>query len=247
MSNFSDRLNEAMSELMTTSWDEEELVEVPRTADVKLSDGAARVEAAYLYADLADSTLLQKRYKDTFAAKVIRMFLNGSSQIIRENGGAIKSFDGDRVMGVFTGGQRRNNAANAALKINWLVSQSINPIVAKRLDDTKTKQKWTVQHGVGIDAGEAFIVRAGVRNSNGETTHNDLISVGRAPNVAAKLSANRDLGAGPSIVTAEVYSYLAESQRLGGADKQPMWSGPYQLEAGPHSLEVYASTWWRKP
>lgn len=247
MSKFSDRLNETMSELMTTPWDEEELDEVPRTADVNLSDGAARVDVAYLYADLTDSTLLQKRYKDTFAAKVIRMFLNGSSQIIRKNGGGIKSFDGDRVMGVFTGGQRRNNAANAALKINWLVRQSINPIVAKRLDDTKTKQKWTVRHGVGIDAGEALIVRAGVRNSKGEKTHNDLISVGRAPNVAAKLSANRDLGAGPSIVTAEVYSYLSEAQRLGGVEKQSMWTGPHQLDAGPYSLEVYASTWRRVP
>ena len=247
MTTFSDRLTDSMSSLMTIPWDEEATDEVPRTADVKLADGAARVEAAYLYADLAKSTLLQKQYKDTFAAKVIRMFLNGSSQIIRENDGHIKSFDGDRVMGVFTGGQKRNNAANAALKINWLVGQCINPIVAKRLDDTKTTAKWTVRHGVGVDVGEAFIARAGVRNASGETTHNDLISIGRAPNVAAKLSALRDLGRGPSIITSDVYSHLSESQKQGGPDKEPMWTGPHEQLVGPHLLNLYASTWRRTP
>ena len=247
MSTFSDKLTKSMSTLMTTAWDEEKSDEVPKTADVKLADGAVRVQAAYLYADLAESTLVQKRYKDTFAAKVIRMFLNGSSQVIRENHGRIKSFDGDRVMGVFTGGSKCNNAANAALKINWLVSECINPIVTKRLDDTKTDAKWTVSHGVGVDVGYAFISRAGVRNSAGETTHNDLISVGRAPNVAAKLSALRDLGKGSSIITSDVYGYLAESQKLGGKDKDSMWTGPHLQSVGPYTLSLYASTWWRRP
>lgn len=247
MSAFSEKLTAAMSTFMTTAWDEVESDEVPKTANVTLSNGAVRVEAAYLYADLAESTLLQKLFKDTFSAKVIRMFLNGSSQIIRENNGHIKSFDGDRVMGVFTGGSKRNNAANAALKINWLVSECINPIVAKRLEDTKTDTKWTVSHGVGVDVGEAFISRAGVRNSGGETTHNDLISVGRAPNVAAKLSAVRDLGKGPSIITSDVYDYLKDSQKLGGSNKEPMWTGPYSKSIGPHTMSLYASTWWRRP
>ncbi|MGD9961089.1 hypothetical protein [Nocardioides sp.] len=247
MSAFSDKLTQSMSTIMMTPWDVDEEDEVPKTAEVKLSDGAVRVEAAYLYADLGESTLLQKRYKNTFAAKVIRMFLNGSSQIIRENHGQIKSFDGDRVMGVFVGGSKRNNAANAALKINWLVSQSINPIVAKRLDDTKTDAKWTVSHGVGVDVGEAFIARAGVRNSKGETTHNDLISIGRAPNVAAKLSAVRNLHKGPSIITSDVYDYLKDAQKLGGADKEPMWTGPHRKSVGPYTMSLYASTWWRQP
>lgn len=247
MTTFSDRLHKSMDTLMQTVWDETTSDEVPKTADVKLVDGAVKVEAAYLYADLARSTQLQKTYLPRFAAKVIRMYLNGASQIIRQSGGHIKSFDGDRVMGVFVGGAKRNNAANAALKINWLVSESINPLVEKRLADTKTTQKWTVSHGVGIDVGEAFIARAGVRNSGGETTHNDLISIGRAPNVAAKLSAMRDLNKGPSIITAEIYSYLNDSQKFSSASKEALWTGPHRRSVGPYNLDLYASTWWRTP
>lgn len=80
------------------------------------------------------------------------MYLNGTSQIIRNNGGSIKSFDGDRVMGIFVGGNKRNTAAKTALQINWLVSQCIAPIVKERLKDQTTK--WTVTHGVGVGVGE---------------------------------------------------------------------------------------------
>lgn len=202
MSTFSDELHQSIKKLMTTAWDESTSETVPRTSDVKMADGAFRVEAAYLYADLAESTLLQKTYKDTFAARVLRMYLNGACQIIREGGGTIKSTN---------------------------------------------SMQWTVKHGVGIDAGEAFVTRAGVRNSSGETTHNDLISVGRSPNVAAKLSADRDLRKGPTIITAEVHSYLNHKQ-LYAADGRSMWTGPHHADVGPYkNMDLYASTFWRRP
>ena len=235
-----------MRHLMFDTWDERTSDEVPRTADVKLADGAVRVDACYLYADLASSTLLQKQYRDTFAARVVRMYLNGATQIIRANKGQIKSFDGDRVMGVFTGGYRRNNATRAALQINWLVSKCINPLVAERLAASDSTP-WSVKHGVGIDDGETFIARAGVRNSSGETTHNDLISIGRAPNVAAKLSADRDLGCGSLLITHEVYRVLKDEQKYGNGDQSPMWTGPHALAVGPYKLDIYASTWVWKP
>lgn len=247
MSTFSDELTTAMTTLMSTEWDESTSDAVPKTQDVALRNGAVRVEAAYLYADMAESTLLQQAYKDTFAAKVVRMYLAGASQIIRKNGGSIKSFDGDRVMGVFVGSRKRNDAAKTALQINWLVSQSINPIVEARLEGTKTSRKWTVTHGVGVDVGQAFIVRAGVRNATGETTHNDLVSIGRAPNVAAKLSAMRDLALGPLLITSDVYGWLGEEQKEGGDPKRSMWTGPHTTGVGPYSLDLYSSTWRWQP
>jgi len=245
VSTFSDKVTESMQTLMDTAWNETAGTTVPKTTDVALKNGAVRLEAAYLYADLGQSTMLQKYFKDWFAAQVIRMYLNGTSQIIRHNGGSIKSFDGDRVMGIFVGGNKRNTAAKTALQINWLVSQCIAPIIKERLKDQTTK--WTVTHGVGVDVGEAFITRAGVRNASGETTHNDLISVGRAPNIAAKLSAIRGLGAGSTIITKDVYSYLNEQQLVGGVDQKPMWTGSYSRTVGPYTLPLYASAWYSTP
>lgn len=242
----SDDVRASLRKLMFDAWDERSSDEFPNTADVKLSNGSVRVDACYLYADLAGSTLLQKNYKDTFAARVIRCYLNGASQIIRANDGQIKSFDGDRVMGVFVGNSRRNNAANAALKINWLVAKCLNPLVKERLTASGSTL-WVIKHGVGIDAGEALVARAGVRNSAGETTHNDLVSVGRAPNVAAKLSSVRNLGKGALLMTDDVYRFLNNDQKLSKPAGERMWSGPHGVDVGPYHLDVYASSWHREP
>ncbi|MGB6659152.1 MAG: hypothetical protein WBE90_08670, partial [Xanthobacteraceae bacterium] len=46
--------------------------------------------------------------------------------------------------------------------------------------------KYGLAHCTGIDTSEVLVVRAGIRNNN------DLIWVGSAPNVTAKLSALRE-------------------------------------------------------
>lgn len=134
MSKQSNDVQASLRKLMFDLWDERAANEFPSTADVKLSNGSVRLKACYLYADLAKSTTLQRNYKGTFAARVIRSYLNGSSQIIRANNGQIKSFDGDRVMGVFVGGSRRNDAVNAALKINWMVEKLHQPTGSRTVD-----------------------------------------------------------------------------------------------------------------
>ena len=45
--------------------------------------------------------------------------------------------------------------------------------------------QWNFNQTVGIDASSVQVARAGLRNDN------DLIGVGRAPNIAAKLNAVR--------------------------------------------------------
>ena len=214
---------------------------------MSLKDGAVKLKAAYLYADLAESTDLQKNFTNEFSAKVIRSYLAGACRVIRANGGSIKSFDGDRVMGVFVGRSMRNDAVNAALKINWLVVKCLNPLIKDRLIALKSNRTLELKHGVGVDAGEAFVVRAGVRNSSGETTHNDLISIGRVPNVAAKLSSIRDEYKRFIWITEDVYTYLNEDQLRSKPNRNPMWTGPHRRQVGPYALNLYASTWNRSP
>ncbi|WP_308465627.1 adenylate/guanylate cyclase domain-containing protein [Rathayibacter soli] len=243
MSALAEMIEKSMAAVLNEAWDIRNGTVVPATDSVALKNGAVKIEAAYLYADLADSTLLQKAYKPEFAAKVIRMYLRGACDIIRDCGGSIKSFDGDRVMGVFIGDSKRTDAADAALKINWLVAKAINPLLQAHRSDTGSY--WILEHGIGIDVGPAFIVRAGVNNRSGEHNHNDLISVGEAPNIAAKLSGLRGAEAGPLVITEAVYSRLADSSKFGGTDNKNMWSGPHTTLAGPHTVKVYKSTWRR--
>ena len=77
---------------------------------------------------------------------------------------------------------------------------------------------------------------------DGDTAHNDLVSIGRAPNVAAKLSALRDRP--PITVTADVYNGLTDSRRYDTTNGTDIWLGPRVTTVGPYSLGLY-STWYR--
>lgn len=242
MTVLSDKITATSAELLSTPWATRDGQVVPSTDSVAFKNGAVKIEATYLYADLADSTKFQKLHTPEFAARVMRMYLSGACEIIRNAGGSIKSFDGDRVMGIFVGNQMRNTAARVGLRINWLVDTVINPQI-KQVFEHHKQTPWVVTHGVGIDCGEAFITRAGVRNKEGTTNHNDLISIGAAPNIAAKLSARRGTDYGPVWITNRVYDFLNEGSKLGGTAKANMWTGPIETEAGPHAVHIYKSGW----
>jgi class 3 adenylate cyclase len=243
---FEKELQEQTKAILNTAWDTRDGQVIPSTEAVKLSDGAVKVDAAFLYADLARSTELQNDYINEFAAKAMRMYLHGAAAIIREFGGSIRSFDGDRVMGVFVGGQKRNEAVKAAFAINWMVLQVIAPLVKERHEQSKTKT-WVPTHGIGIDSGETTIARAGIRNKRNETNHNDLIFVGRAPNIAAKLSALRGPAAGPIVVTKEVYGVLDEAQKKYINGTSQVWGASKTEAIGPHTLTLYRTAYWRSP
>lgn len=117
-------------------------------------------------------------------AKIIRVYINTASRILREFDGEIRGFDGDRVMAIFMGEGKETKAVRAALAINGAVMTIIRPAIESTWSDGK--DFCDISHGVGIDTGEALIVRGGVRDNN------DLMSIGIAPNRAAKLSEIRD-------------------------------------------------------
>jgi class 3 adenylate cyclase len=243
---YEDDLQVEIIDILSAPWDTRDGQVVPSTENVKLRDGAVEMDATFLYADLAESSALQKDYLNTFAAKALRMYLHGAASIIRHFDGSVRSFDGDRVMGVFVGSSMRNNAVRAAFAIHWLLFQVIAPQVKKRHESNGTSV-WVPSHGIGIDCSKVFIARAGVHNRHGETNHNDLIFVGRAPNVAAKLSALRGANAGPIIVTDAVYSQLndAQKQKLNGTSG--VWGEAKVERIGPFSLSLRRADYWGSP
>ncbi|MYS53824.1 hypothetical protein GTW46_27825 [Streptomyces sp. SID6013] len=232
-------IEKAVAEVVCSDWDARTGNVVPTTDTVKLSNGAVEIDAVYLYADLADSTGLARDFARTTAAKVIRAYLDATCRVIRACGGEIRSFDGDRVMAIFMGGSKNTNAADCALKIHRVVEDIVRPKVEANLSSIKTKG-FEIKHCVGIDSGTALVVRGGVRG------HNDLVSIGRAPNVAAKLSDIRD-GSYRTYITGAVFGRLAERAKLSNPNKQPMWEGPYNRVVGGQTITVYKSTWRRSP
>ncbi|MEV8627511.1 hypothetical protein [Streptomyces sp. NPDC051079] len=166
------------------------------------------------------------------AAKVVRAFLNCAIRVIRGHGGHIRSFDGDRVMAIYIGERARTRAAISALKIKWAVDNCARPVLEDRFPQLAAGS-FTLSHGTGIASGRAFLTRAGVRDNN------DLISIGRAPNVAAKLS---DIKRPPfrTFVTEDVYKKMADDGKFSGSEE--MW-GEEMREVGGEQIKVYRSSW----
>lgn len=221
--------------VLSTVLDIEDARVVPKTEDVALSSGAKKIEATYAYADLADSTTLAQIGTTWTVARVIRSYVNTAAALFRNYGGEIRSFDGDRVMAIFVGPLKNDNAVRAALAINWAVIEVINPMMQRLMKDLA--DRWTMRHGIGIDTGEGLIVRGGVRG------HNDLISIGRAPNVAAKLSEVR--GEKTINITTDVYQELHGNHWE--TDGVNMWTNTGQANFGGNKVTVMGSSYYWEP
>ena len=202
---------------------------VPDTDDVVMKNGGKLIDAVYLYADLADSTALAHKLKPEAAAAIIRAYINSASRILGNYGGEIRSFDGDRVMAIFIGANKEWNAVRAAFAINWAVIEVLKPLIKDHWTDVDGL--YQIDHGVGIDTGEALIVRGGVRN------HNDLISVGRAPNVAAKLSSVR--GYYSLLITSAVKDALSDD--LLEFNSSSIWRSTNHVVLGGSYYSVHGS------
>jgi len=230
-----DDLINDVSSVLSSNWNIRDGQVVPFSEHVRLVGGAVRLEATMLYADLADSTELAMKFDRRVAAKVFKTFLTCSSRIIRARGGEIRSFDGDRVMGIFLGPVKNTSAAKSALNINYAFTEIIKPRLEAKYPQLETD--YVLAHCVGIDTSEVLAVRGGVINNN------DLVWVGRAPNVAAKLSGLRE----PpyhSFITAAVYNKLQENLKV-SPQGDYMWE-QRSWNAVDGVSRVYRSSWWWK-
>jgi adenylate cyclase len=228
-----DLINET-DKIVRGRWERRDGSVVPDTVDVGLGNEGVDLKATFLYADLADSTELAY-YNQTIASEVVKAYLMGTTRIIRSFGGEIRSFDGDRVMGIFFDGAKNTNAVKAGLQVNYFFTQILKPAFARVYADT-FPSKFNLTQTVGIDTGKVLAVRTGIRNNN------DLVWVGRAPNIAAKLSAIRD--GYPTFITSTVFNTMLDDCKYGGNPRQLMWESRKWNTGAPFGVStVYRSNW----
>lgn len=209
-------------------WETRDGQVVPKDSDLKLSNNGVYLDATILYADLDESTNLAKNYKKWFAAEQYKAFLWCATKTIRAEGGHVRSFDGDRVMGIFVGDSKNTSAVKAGLKINWVVKNIIEVEKKKQYPNTKYKMR----HVVGIDTSQILASRSGIRGSN------DIVWVGNAANYAAKLSS---LSANyPTWITYRIYDNIHKSVKY--ADNKNMWE-PMSWTS-MNNLAIYRSNYF---
>jgi adenylate cyclase len=202
---FVDTITSEIETILNTKWVERDGTVVPSTDSVALKDGAVKVDATFLYADLVGSSKLAKLCPWQTTAKIIRAYLDCCTRLIRVHGGEIRSFDGDRVMGIFKTTSKNNSAVQCAREIDWMVEQVLNPKATAKFESVRNNSIH-IKHCIGIDTGSAVAVRAGIRNNN------DLIWIGRPPSLAAKLSDIREYPYAV-LISKDCYSALSDSNK----------------------------------
>lgn len=225
-----DELRSTVKEILRKQWQTRDGRVVPEPEDLSLANDAIKLEAIVLYADLDESTKLVDSYQASFAAEVYKSFLHCAALIVRDEGGTITAYDGDRIMAVFIGDTMYDCAARAGLKINYSRYKIINPAIKDQYQSSTYEEK----HVVGIDKSALFVARTGVRGAN------DLVWVGRSANHAAKLcSLGNDY---PTRITEEVYKGLSSATRI-GSNGESMWEAANWSDMG---RTLYRSTWgWK--
>ncbi|BDI31491.1 guanylate cyclase [Capsulimonas corticalis] len=226
-----DKLSDDVAGIFAATWTTTDGQVVPDPKDIRLgSNDAIRLDATILYADLAESTNLVDNYQPTFAAEIYKAYLHCAANSIRQMGGEIVSYDGDRIMAVYIGDSKNSNAAKSALRINGVVSALINPALIKQYGEGS----YQLRQAVGIDTSPVLVARTGVRGDN------DLVWVGRAANYAAKLCSYRSSG-NASIITSDVYSRLNDEAKLDEKTGRSMWT---LLSSSYNGITLYGSSWY---
>lgn len=228
----SEDLKGSVAQIFRDAWHERKGQKVPEHTDVGLWNEAVALDATVLYADLVESTALVDGYLPLFAAEIYKTYLHCASQIIKNEGGVITSYDGDRVMAVFIGDYKNTSAARCALMINYAVSKIINPALKAQYP----LEIYQVRHAIGIDRSQLLAARTGVRGDN------DLVWVGRSANYAAKLCSLR-LGY-PINITKDVYDKLQNPSKFGSDGSTNMWTQQVWKEK---NIYVYCSSWTWEP
>lgn len=200
-----DDMKNHVAGVLAETWNIRRTKTVPEAADIALKGGAVQMPVTILFTDLVQSSLIVDELRRTTAAKVYKAFLSTAARLVNANGGQVAAYDGDRLMGVFSGERPNTMAAKTAMQISYCVSDVIRPRLKAQFPDVAAAGL-DIQHVTGIDNGEVFVVRAGVRGDN------DLVWIGRAPNLAARLSEVRNCGT--SVLSGDVYDNMNDEAKL---------------------------------
>lgn len=230
---FKDDLIKARDVITGTAFVTRDGTVVPETKDVGY-DQAVKLSATYLYADMVDSSGLVAACPTETVGKILRLYLDLAVRIIRRNNGHIRSFDGDRVMGIFIGDKRYDRSVKSAMQIKWACMELIQPQLRNKYKSI-LDSGWTLRTGCGVASGQALIVRGGVRR-----TSSDLVSVGVAPNLAAKLS---DIRKDPYSIRVEKATHGALGDDLRLSSGKDMWEGAHQVEMGGKNYSYYRTSY----
>ncbi|MFN0203862.1 MAG: adenylate/guanylate cyclase domain-containing protein [Bacteroidia bacterium] len=185
----------------------------------------------FIFIDIRESSRLVSNYGEEKAAKIYESFHEICVRIIQTMGGSVRSFDGDRVMGVFAGSNKENDAVETAFYIGFAIEKDLNTKFSPMIKP--------IRYGIGIETGETLVVKVG---KGRDINTQDLIWLGEACNYASYYS---DKANNQIIISQKVYNKLVQKNIKSQQYYYPteFWADiKLPLKKGVNSVAVKVST-----
>ncbi len=169
--------------------------------EIRRGDGD-EIDAAVLFCDLRNSTLLQEELGRGQYLELLNEFFEQATDVVNENGGEVLKFIGDAVLAIFPAGSGMKAACSQAR------SSAVEILDRLARPDEENRQK-TMDCAIGIAFG-------GVTYGNvGSRERLDFTVIGSAANIAARLAELGKSVGQKVVVTRDVAADDVNSNNLG--------------------------------
>lgn len=213
MSELGDAIKEKVEDYMNSSYDITDANVVPDKKSLTFGAKAKKLKhAIVLYTDLRDSRSILSDNSHLLTCRAHKSFLYAVAKCINNEGGHLRSFNGDSVLAFFNGDDSAKRAVRSAMKIKYAVLKIINPILEK-------KNKKKLNFGIGVAQGEILIVKSGIP---GNEIYQDLIWVGwptyHAFEYGDKAKSPKNIW-----ISKNVYNSIKDDKTMTHSDNEDMW------------------------
>lgn len=232
-------LNNKVKTLFDENFSSKEITDVPDISDTRLTHGATGLEGqfTFLYVDLRGSSSLTDSHRLYTIAKIYKAFHHCMVECVKENDGRVRSFDGDRVMAVFGGDRKVNNAIECAKSMVGCLIDVLKPKIKSYYNNEN------FDLGIGIATGKSVVIKAGIGY---DKNNRDLVWIGDPPNLGAKLSDKTPFGGRIGICSTS-FSKLLDKNRWHKdeyGNKKDMWTYT-TIDFGGNNVTKYTTTWYQ--
>jgi len=203
---------------------------IPSVENVPFGKKAKKMKLCAYCIDIRNSTELMTIHQKQTSGKIHKAFLAIAARVVLENGGEIRSFNGDGLLAFWPAYKKNqiSTAVKCAMTTKWLLHTKLSPQFEKY-------QK--IDFGIGIDWGDVYILRAGIpRNSN----NNDLVFIGKCVNYATAI-ANQAKDPYHVEISTIAYDNLEEDWIIGKSNGQNvnMWNdGTIKWRGDTHKSKI---------
>ena len=157
---------------------ETSLIPTLETQGLTFGNSGKYFYATVLYIDIRQSSKLLDSHHYANVAKLLTAFYNAIVRVANQDGGEIRSFNGDSLLVFYKGTENDTvgKAVQSAMKMSFAINNVVNPVM---------KNLSNIDFGIGIDYGKVLATKVGI---GGCSNTKDLIWIGNGVNRATKIS-----------------------------------------------------------